>query len=125
MMRNGIEFSISRKSLRLPIDYQITQMIPKHFYCKFRIGNNLHFLVTKFHGRSECMTTNSNSLFFNNFSFVAPFPENQKTKMEDETDEAERVVETDPTGRFERFAFCLGKGAYKEVFKVYKFNLGV
>ncbi|TPX59601.1 hypothetical protein PhCBS80983_g02368 [Powellomyces hirtus] len=36
---------------------------------------------------------------------------------DDDDDEEHRVIETDPTGRFERYAECLGKGAYKEVFK--------
>ncbi|KAJ3282681.1 Serine/threonine-protein kinase wnk4 [Borealophlyctis nickersoniae] len=43
----------------------------------------------------------------------------------DEEDEEHRVVETDPTGRFERYALSLGKGAYKEVFKAFDNEEGV
>lgn len=35
------------------------------------------------------------------------------------------IEKTDPTGRFERYATCLGKGAYKEVFKAFDQEEGV
>ncbi|KAJ3386968.1 Serine/threonine-protein kinase wnk8 [Entophlyctis sp. JEL0112] len=44
---------------------------------------------------------------------------------DDEDDEENRVVETDPTGRFSRYAKRLGKGAYKEVYKAYDEDEGV
>jgi hypothetical protein len=37
----------------------------------------------------------------------------------------DKVVELDPSGRFERFAVCLGKGAYKEVYKAFDQEEGV
>ncbi|KAI8804700.1 kinase-like domain-containing protein [Cladochytrium replicatum] len=40
-------------------------------------------------------------------------------------DDDQRVVETDPTGRFERYAVSLGKGAYKEVYKAFDQEEGV
>ena len=36
-----------------------------------------------------------------------------------------KVVETDPTGRFERYPLCLGTGAYKQVFKAFDQEEGV
>ncbi|KAJ3105844.1 Serine/threonine-protein kinase wnk3 [Phlyctochytrium planicorne] len=44
---------------------------------------------------------------------------------DDDDDEENRVVETDPTGRFQRFNKSLGKGAYKEVFKAFDDEEGV
>ncbi|KAJ3385464.1 Serine/threonine-protein kinase wnk3 [Lobulomyces angularis] len=38
---------------------------------------------------------------------------------EEDSDDENRVVETSPDGRFERYNICLGKGAYKEVFKAF------
>ncbi|KAJ3006843.1 Serine/threonine-protein kinase wnk3 [Thoreauomyces humboldtii] len=38
-------------------------------------------------------------------------------QISDDEDDEHRVVETDPSGRFERYVKCLGKGAYKDVFK--------
>ena len=35
------------------------------------------------------------------------------------------MCKTDPTGRFARYVQCLGKGAYKEVFKAYDEEEGV
>ncbi|KAJ3415306.1 Serine/threonine-protein kinase wnk1 [Chytridiales sp. JEL 0842] len=50
---------------------------------------------------------------------------NQDLEDRDEDDEENRVVETDPSGRFARYAECLGKGAYKEVFKAFDEEEGV
>ncbi|TPX66467.1 hypothetical protein SpCBS45565_g04425 [Spizellomyces sp. 'palustris'] len=47
------------------------------------------------------------------------------SQQSDEEDEHNHVIETDPTGRFERYAECLGKGAYKEVFKAFDTEEGV
>jgi WNK lysine deficient protein kinase len=35
------------------------------------------------------------------------------------------IDQTDPTGRFERYSQCLGKGAYKEVYKAFDQEEGV
>ncbi|KAI8854857.1 kinase-like domain-containing protein [Chytridium lagenaria] len=54
-------------------------------------------------------------------SLSRPIP-HQSIEVEDDgddDDEENRVVETDPTGRFQRFNKSLGKGAYKEVFKAF------
>lgn len=47
------------------------------------------------------------------------------TQFQDDEDDEHQVVETDPTGRFERYAECLGKGAYKEVFKAFDSEEGI
>ncbi|KAJ3113042.1 hypothetical protein HDU96_003852 [Phlyctochytrium bullatum] len=52
---------------------------------------------------------------------AAPHADNE----DDEEDEEHKVVESDPTGRFERYAESLGKGAYKEVFKAFDEEEGV
>ncbi|KAJ3116615.1 Serine/threonine-protein kinase wnk3 [Nowakowskiella sp. JEL0407] len=44
---------------------------------------------------------------------------------EEDEDDEQKVVETDPTGRFERYAKCIGRGAYKEVFKAFDNEEGV
>lgn len=44
--------------------------------------------------------------------------------MDFEEDE-DKVVETDPSGRFERYNKSMGKGAYKDVFKAYDQDEGV
>ncbi|KAJ3062867.1 hypothetical protein HDU98_001300 [Podochytrium sp. JEL0797] len=44
---------------------------------------------------------------------------------DDDDDEENRVVESDPTGRFSRYAQLLGKGAYKEVYKGFDEDEGV
>ncbi|KAH6562220.1 hypothetical protein BASA50_004859 [Batrachochytrium salamandrivorans] len=49
--------------------------------------------------------------------------DHRSTDIDDEDDH--RVVESDPTGRFERYAHCLGRGAYKEVFKAFDQDEGV
>ncbi|KAJ3089393.1 Serine/threonine-protein kinase wnk3 [Quaeritorhiza haematococci] len=51
----------------------------------------------------------------------------QKPLVQDDDDEDEdhKVVETDPTGRFERYVVSLGKGAYKNVFKAFDTEEGV
>ncbi|KAJ3208816.1 hypothetical protein HDU82_001890 [Entophlyctis luteolus] len=51
-------------------------------------------------------------------------PEHPRS-IDDDDDEENRVVETDPTGRFSRYAKRLGKGAYKEVYKAYDEDEGV
>ncbi|KAI8847314.1 kinase-like domain-containing protein [Chytridium lagenaria] len=43
----------------------------------------------------------------------------------DDDDEEHKVLESDPSGRFERYAESLGKGAYKEVFKAFDEEEGV
>ncbi|KAI9004037.1 hypothetical protein BC832DRAFT_558344 [Gaertneriomyces semiglobifer] len=47
-----------------------------------------------------------------------------RNNAEDDDDE-HRVVETDPTGRFERYAKCLGQGAYKNVYMAFDTEEGV
>ncbi|KAJ3191177.1 Serine/threonine-protein kinase wnk1 [Irineochytrium annulatum] len=44
---------------------------------------------------------------------------------DNDEDEENRVVETDPSGRFERYSKSLGKGAYKEVFLAFDEEEGV
>jgi hypothetical protein len=41
------------------------------------------------------------------------------------TEKLDEAVETDPTGRFERYATCLGTGAYKIVYKAFDQEEGV
>ncbi|KAG9293589.1 hypothetical protein G9A89_005592 [Geosiphon pyriformis] len=62
-----------------------------------------------------------------NFSATsATYPHEEKSEDNDEEDEDHpKVVDTDPTGRFERFEESLGKGAYKEVFKAFDQEEGV
>ncbi|KAL1925098.1 uncharacterized protein VTP21DRAFT_4752 [Calcarisporiella thermophila] len=56
-------------------------------------------------------------------------PRLQATSADDDSDSdgdnKHNVVETDPTGRFERYAESLGKGAYKEVYKAFDQEEGV
>ncbi|KAJ3342374.1 hypothetical protein HDU93_002490 [Gonapodya sp. JEL0774] len=57
-----------------------------------------------------------------NLSALPPFPNGALTNTvgdepEEPEDPSHRVVESDPTGRFDRYALSLGKGASKEVFK--------
>ncbi|KAJ3345447.1 Serine/threonine-protein kinase wnk8 [Entophlyctis luteolus] len=52
-------------------------------------------------------------------------PPRPRSVDDDDDDEENRVVETDPTGRFSRYAKRLGKGAYKEVYKAYDEDEGV
>ncbi|KAJ3203927.1 Serine/threonine-protein kinase wnk3, partial [Entophlyctis luteolus] len=52
-------------------------------------------------------------------------PPRPRSIDDDDDDEENRVVETDPTGRFSRYAKRLGKGAYKEVYKAYDEDEGV
>lgn len=52
----------------------------------------------------------------------------QGSPVYDEIDSAHdehKVIESDPTGRFERYDEALGKGAYKEVFKAFDQEEGV
>ncbi|KAL5033612.1 hypothetical protein BDV3_000582 [Batrachochytrium dendrobatidis] len=49
----------------------------------------------------------------------------QHPEVTDDDEDDHRVVESDPTGRFERYSHCLGKGAYKEVFKAFDQEEGV
>lgn len=44
---------------------------------------------------------------------------------DDTDDEEHKVIETDPTGRYERYSECLGRGAYKEVYKAFDTEEGV
>lgn len=44
---------------------------------------------------------------------------------EDDEEPDSKVIETDPTGRFERYATTLGTGAYKQVFKAFDQEEGV
>ncbi|KAI9093997.1 hypothetical protein DFS34DRAFT_250180 [Phlyctochytrium arcticum] len=44
---------------------------------------------------------------------------------DDDEDDEHRVIETDPSGRFERYAQCLGQGAYKIVYKAFDTEEGV
>ncbi|KXS21672.1 kinase-like protein [Gonapodya prolifera JEL478] len=65
-----------------------------------------------------------------NISALPPFPNGGlSASVDDEPEEAEdpshRVVESDPTGRFDRYALSLGKGAYKEVFKALDNESGI
>ncbi|KAJ3215602.1 putative serine/threonine-protein kinase wnk5 [Dinochytrium kinnereticum] len=68
-------------------------------------------------GKQDSMTVQRQNL---NVSGVAPSKDS-----DDDEDEENRVVETDPTGRFQRFNKSLGKGAYKEVFKAFDDEEGV
>ena len=45
--------------------------------------------------------------------------------LSDSEEPESQVVQTDPTGRFERYALCLGTGAYKQVFKAFDQEEGV
>ncbi|CAG8479301.1 3718_t:CDS:2 [Ambispora leptoticha] len=56
----------------------------------------------------------------------ATYPHDEKTEDNDEEDDDRpKVVDTDPTGRFERFEESLGVGAYKEVYKAFDQEEGV
>ncbi|KAJ3223880.1 hypothetical protein HDU81_008843 [Chytriomyces hyalinus] len=50
---------------------------------------------------------------------------NSNAPVDDEEDEENRIVESDPTGRFARYNVLLGKGAYKEVYKAFDEDEGV
>ncbi|KAJ3109474.1 Serine/threonine-protein kinase wnk3 [Physocladia obscura] len=54
----------------------------------------------------------------------ADFSKNNNDEDADEDDE-NKVIETDPTGRFSRYKKLLGKGAYKEVYKGFDEDEGV
>ncbi|CAG8507614.1 4251_t:CDS:2 [Ambispora gerdemannii] len=57
---------------------------------------------------------------------AATYPHDEKSGDNDEEDDDHpKVVDTDPTGRFERFEESLGVGAYKEVFKAFDQEEGV
>jgi len=56
---------------------------------------------------------------------LPPADQINSNTFSDDDEEEHRVLETDPTGRYERYATCLGKGAYKEVFKAYDQEEGV
>ena len=52
-------------------------------------------------------------------SNIIPFSNENTENNDDDDDGRPVVVDTDPTGRFERYEECLGIGAYKEVFKAF------
>ncbi|CAG8463585.1 8891_t:CDS:2 [Paraglomus occultum] len=52
-------------------------------------------------------------------SNIIPFSNENAENNDDDDDGRPVVVDTDPTGRFERYEECLGIGAYKEVFKAF------
>ncbi|KAJ3216856.1 Serine/threonine-protein kinase wnk8 [Dinochytrium kinnereticum] len=56
--------------------------------------------------------------------FMAASSSTHQGENEDD-DEEHKIVESDPSGRFERYAESLGKGAYKEVFKAFDEEEGV
>ncbi|KAJ3374821.1 Serine/threonine-protein kinase wnk3 [Allomyces arbusculus] len=44
---------------------------------------------------------------------------------EDDEDDEHRIIQTDPSGRFQCWDICLGRGAYKEVYKAFDVEEGV
>ncbi|KNE68866.1 WNK protein kinase [Allomyces macrogynus ATCC 38327] len=44
---------------------------------------------------------------------------------DDEEDDEHRIIQTDPSGRFQCWDICLGRGAYKEVYKAFDVEEGV